>query len=515
MMTAFEMWSYLCSVMAGLMLAWPMLKRYFPPQLSMQLEAYALKAVGQVYPYVRIKFPEIAGQRLERCEAYTAIQNYLSASASAKAKWLKAESIKDSRSLVLSMDENDQVVDEFEGVKLWWSAGLDFSQRSLSPWSQSSEERRFYKLSFHRSHRDLVMGSYIEHVLEKGKAVAADNRQLKLFTNNPGSDSHYHKATKWSYTAFKHPATFDTLAMEPNKKTEIMSDLLKFQQGKEYYERIGKAWKRGYLLYGPPGTGKSTMIAAMANFLNYDVYDVELTTVKDNSEMRKLLIDTSEKAIVVIEDIDCSLDLTGQRKTKKQEKEDDEEKADPIKKMLKGGEESKESKVTLSGLLNFIDGLWSACRGERIIVFTTNFIEKLDPALIRRGRMDKHIKMSYCGFESFKLLARNYLGVESHPLFERVRRLLEETEMTPADVAENLMPKSDDEDEEACLEGLIKALEKAKEDARKKSEEEEEEEKAAAAEAEATAARAIAEEEGQRTLSEGEQENGRTGSASC
>ena len=49
-------------------------------------------------------------------------------------------------------------------------------------------------------------------------------------------------------------------------------------------------------------------------------------------------------------------------------------------------ESSKSSKVTLSGLLNFIDGIWSACGGERIIVFTTNYVEKLDPALIRRER---------------------------------------------------------------------------------------------------------------------------------
>ncbi|GJM96930.1 hypothetical protein PR202_ga13808 [Eleusine coracana subsp. coracana] len=57
---------------------------------------------------------------------------------------------------------------------------------------------------------------------------------------------------------------------------------------------------------------------------------------------------------------------------------------------------SSSSKVTLSGLLNFIDGLWSACSGERIIVFTTNHVDRLDPALIRRGHMDRHIEMSYC-----------------------------------------------------------------------------------------------------------------------
>ncbi|KAI6671211.1 hypothetical protein NL676_006096 [Syzygium grande] len=172
--------------------------------------------------------------------------------------------------------------------------------------------------------------------------------------------------------------------MEPSKKRQIMNDLLKFRQVKEYYAWIGKAWKCSYLLYGPPGTGKSTMIAAMASFLNYYVYDLELTTVKDNTELRKLLIETSTRLIIVIEDIDCSLDLTDQRKTKKQEKDHDEEKADPVKRMAKGEEESKDNNVMLSGLPNFIDRLWSACGGERIVVFTTNFVEKLDPALIRR-----------------------------------------------------------------------------------------------------------------------------------
>ncbi|KAH9739887.1 hypothetical protein KPL71_019282 [Citrus sinensis] len=91
--------------------------------------------------------------------------------------------------------------------------------------------------------------------------------------------------------------------METKKKEEIKKDLKKFSEGKEYCAKIGKAWKRGYLLYGPPGTGKSTMIAAMANFLNYDVYDLELTTVQDNTELRTLLIETSSKSIIVIENI--------------------------------------------------------------------------------------------------------------------------------------------------------------------------------------------------------------------
>ena len=264
--------------------------------------------------------------------------------------------------------------------------------------------------------------------------------------------------------------TFETLAMEQEKKREIVEDLLTFSKSKDFYAKIGKAWKRGYLLYGPPGTGKSTMIAAMANLLNYDVYDLELTAVKDNTELKRLLIETTTKSIIIIEDIDCSLDLTGQRKKKTEKSADDDQNENLIKEIAKkeAKEEGSCSKVTLSGLLNFIHGLWSACGGERLIVFTTNYEEKLDPALIRRGRMDKHIELSYCRFEGFKVLAKNYLDLEMHPMFDAVQRLMEETKITPADVAENLMPKSPLDEAEKCLSNLIQALEKAKEEVAKK-----------------------------------------------
>lgn len=104
--------------------------------------------------------------------------------------------------------------------------------------------------------------------------------------------------------------------------------------------------------------------------------------------------------------------------------------------------------LTLSGLLNFIDGLWSSCGDERIIVFTTNHKDRLDPALLRPGRMDMHINMSYCTSRGFKILASNYLGIHqrsAHHLFGEIEGLIDSTEVTPAEVAEELM-KSDDVD---------------------------------------------------------------------
>ncbi|XVF12717.1 hypothetical protein REPUB_Repub08aG0143500 [Reevesia pubescens] len=471
MMMMGEMSSHVGSAMATLMFIYAMFQQYFPYQLRDHVEKYGRKLVTFAYPYTQITFDEFTGERMKRSEVFSAIQNYLSGKSSAFAKRLKADVVKDSQSIVLTMDYNEEVTDEFQGVKVWWAASRSIPKTQQFSFYPASDEKRYYKLRVHNSHRELITMSYLSHVLKEGKAIATKNRQRKLYCNNPSNDWHGYKSTKWSHVVFEHPASFDTLAMGAKKKEEIKNDLIKFRKGKDFYARVGKAWKRGYLLYGPPGTGKSTMIAAMANLLDYDVYDLELTAVKDNTELRRLLIETSNKSIIVIEDIDCSLDLTGQREKKKKEK--DEEEKEPISKLKANEEESKNSKVTLSGLLNFIDGLWSACGGERIIVFTTNHVEKLDPALIRRGRMDKHIEMSYCCFEAFKVLAKNYLEIDSPSLFGEIETLLGETKMTPADVAENLMPKSDEEKEETCLKRLIEALEAAKEEAIRKKEEEE------------------------------------------
>ena len=394
---------------------------------------------------------------------------------------------KDSTSLVLSMDEFERVTDEFMGAKVWWVLSKSVSPtRTMSMSYYPEQEKRFYELSFHKRYRDIITESYLEHVIREGKEIRVKNRQRKLYTNSPGYKWPSYKQTMWSHIVFEHPATFETMALEPDQKKEIIEDLLTFSQSKDFYARIGKAWKRGYLLYGPPGTGKSTMIAAMANFLSYDVYDLELTAVKDNTELRKLLIETTSKSIIVIEDIDCSLDLTGQRKKKgeKSSGEDEDKLGSKERKEVKeegnnNGGGSNSSKVTLSGLLNFIDGLWSACGGERLIVFTTNYVEKLDPALIRRGRMDKHIELSYCSFEGFKILAKNYLRLEKHQLFDRIESLIGETKITPADVAENLMPKSPLDDPEKCLYNLIQALEEAKKEAEIAAAEEEEAKKIA------------------------------------
>jgi hypothetical protein len=58
--------------------------------------------------------------------------------------------------------------------------------------------------------------------------------------------------------------------MDSELKQTLMDDLARFVKRKDYYKRIGKAWKRGYLLYGPPGTGSSSSSSSSSISLSPD-----------------------------------------------------------------------------------------------------------------------------------------------------------------------------------------------------------------------------------------------------
>ncbi|KAK3140353.1 hypothetical protein QOZ80_5AG0399750 [Eleusine coracana subsp. coracana] len=444
-------WRDLFVAAASLVFVWCKVRPHIPLEIEDHIAALVRALFARVTPYVTVAIDEHAGDTTfgGRSELYLAAESYLGATCSAGARRLRADLADGSDRVSLAVGDNEEVVDVFRGggARMWWRKTAK-TRSFFFAWTRrndADEERRAYELTFHRRHRDLVEAAYLRHVLAAGRAAAVRNRQRRLFTNTASEDG-----GAWSHVKLDH------LAMDPAKKQEIIDDLEMFRSGKDYYAKVGKAWKRGYLLYGPPGTGKSTMIAAMANFLDYDVYDLELTAVKNNTELRKLFIETTGKSVIVVEDIDCSLDLTGKRNNNRKKKKKKKQRT-----MIAIEENDEEHEVTLSGLLNFIDGLWSACGGERIIVFTTNHKDELDPALIRRGRMDMRIEMSYCRFQAFKVLAKNYLDIDDHELFPEIRRLLgEDVDVTPADVAENLMPRSNKRDVHATLANLIVTLNK-------------------------------------------------------
>ncbi|WMV18110.1 hypothetical protein MTR67_011495 [Solanum verrucosum] len=166
---------------------------------------------------------------------------------------------------------------------------------------------RSFELTFYKKNKDLVHNSYLPYIMEEAILQKHKNKTIKIHT--VGYKEMYNLHAMWKPVNFDHPATFETIAMESDQKDMILKDLERFMTRKEYYMKVGKAWKRGYLLFGPPGIGKSSLIAAMTNYLNFDIYYLELTALTRNSDLRKLLVATTNKSILVIEDIDCTINL--------------------------------------------------------------------------------------------------------------------------------------------------------------------------------------------------------------
>ncbi|KDP25709.1 hypothetical protein JCGZ_24010 [Jatropha curcas] len=357
-----------------------------------------------------------------RNELFDASRAYLSTKIGPRNRKIKIGKSEQQKNVSTAIAEGGNIRDTFQGITITWTYYLQDQQRNDS---KSKPPKSYYEITFDSKHWSKVHNEYLIHVLNTHKALMQKEKVLKLYTRL----DFYYGNKGWKPVDFHHPASFDTLALDPELKKSIIDDLDRFLERKEFYKRVGKAWKRGYLLYGPPGTGKSTLIAAMANYLNFNIYDLELASISCDTDLRKLLLTITNRSILIIEDIDCNSEVHDRSKTIN----------------VKEEKQHYRKTFTLSTLLNCIDGLWSSCGEARIIVFTTNHKEVLDPALLRPGRMDMHIHMSYCTIKAFRVLAFNYLGIHEHKLYQEIDGLIENTNVTPASLAEELT-KSDDAD---------------------------------------------------------------------
>ncbi|KAL6350006.1 hypothetical protein AAG906_003935 [Vitis piasezkii] len=408
-------------------------KQLVPQQLQDKILSGIGRLLGDPSSQMTLVIDEYNGYTMN--QIFEASQIYLQTKISPAVSRLRVSRSPREKNLLVTINKGEKVIDVFEGIQLKWEM-VSITEKQL-PMGGDKPERRSLELSFLKKNMEKVLSSYLPYVVERSELIKEENKVVKLYSlGNPHGGAVLGGA--WGSINLDHPSTFETLAMDLKLKEDLIKDLDRFVRRRKFYKRVGKTWKRGYLLYGPPGTGKTSLIAAMANYLKFDIYDLELTTLQRNSQFRNLLASTKNRSIIVIEDIDCSTTLQDRQA---------------------GRNNQTTTQLTLSGLLNFIDGLWSSCGDERIIVLTTNHKDRIDPALLRPGRMDMHIHMSYCTPYGFKTLASNYLGVSNHRLFTEIERLITEVEVTPAEIAEELM-KSEEAD--VALEGLIEFLQRAK-----------------------------------------------------
>ncbi len=153
----------------------------------------------------------------------------------------------------------------------------------------------------------------------------------------------------------------------------IVRDVRAFLASAAWYHERGIPYRRGYLLHGPPGSGKSSFIQALAGALDCNIALLNLSERGlTDDRLAHLLHKVPPRTLVLLEDVDAAF---GRRRA-------------PAAADAHG---YRGANVTFSGLLNALDGVASA--EERITFLTTNHVERLDPALIRPGRVDMVVRL--------------------------------------------------------------------------------------------------------------------------
>jgi len=197
--------------------------------------------------------------------------------------------------------------------------------------------------------------------------------ELQILRNAERDYLWYYAESYWEIAKTYAPRKMDAIILPTGEKEKLIADIQDFLDSKDKYEFLGIPYHRGYLFHGLPGTGKSSLASALSNQFGLSIYSVSLNDL-NNDKLRSAIRSVRKNSIILFEDVD-DMSAVENRKDKKK----------------KGPNKKDKTGVSLSGLLNALDGTNAA--SSVIYVMTTNHREKLDAALLRPGRIDYELKL--------------------------------------------------------------------------------------------------------------------------
>ncbi len=270
---------------------------------------------------------------------------------------------------------------------------------------------RPFRVAFHRSEETKRWSEKRTEELSF-KTIGRNQRFLRNFVNDI-VDCHRRNATGisslfvydeyWDRVKGYAPRSLESVVLKPNEKEELVHDIDEFKKGKARYRHLGVPYHRGYLLYGPPGTGKTSLVSALAARFKMSIYLVNLTEFNDKS-LVSAIKDIPPNSVIVFEDIDCV-------KTGRARLDGDEQARKQFGKPAEKPDPTEQFGVTLSGLLNALDGFNAP--EDVLFVMTTNNVEALDEALLRPGRIDYRLYMGQACEEQKTELYRRFFPSSS------------------------------------------------------------------------------------------------------
>jgi chaperone BCS1 len=164
----------------------------------------------------------------------------------------------------------------------------------------------------------------------------------------------------WSRRGDLPIRTLDSVVLKDGQRERIVADLAEFLAAEDDYNRLSQPWHRGYLFHGAPGTGKTSIARALANHFGLPTYYLPLGDIDKDTDLMSFVGQIEPRSVLLIEDIDVFHAAT------KRDEEGD--------------------KVSVAAMLNALDGVFTP--HGLITVMTTNEKDRLDPALVRAGRID-------------------------------------------------------------------------------------------------------------------------------
>ncbi|KAI0794439.1 P-loop containing nucleoside triphosphate hydrolase protein [Fomes fomentarius] len=280
-----------------------------------------------------------------------------------------------------------------------------------------TRERSSDRITFSLRPRDTLKISILSRNTQLLRELITDARDLYKAASEHFINVYAAESTdNWKRVAIQEKRPRDSVVLDPGVLDLVLDDARDFLNSKKWYSDRGIPFRRGYLLYGPPGAGKTSMIHSLAGELRLDVYILSLTVSSLNDNNLKSLIGHLPKScIVLIEDIDAAftrgmkrdiLDLEGRLAAEHASAAGGGD-HDAGAKEKAAHEMLSNHGVTLSGLLNALDGI--AAQEGRILFATTNDYSALDPALLRPGRLDLHVKFTLASrYQATELFKRFY-----------------------------------------------------------------------------------------------------------